>query len=215
MLRCVEVEEVAAMNFTPAMCDLILAGKKREDWRETCRVREGRSYALKAGRVTRGKITITRIEARVELGSMTLRQAKRSGYKSTSEARQHWCETHKGIYDPLLWVFVISFVVGDATDTPRLLAARPGAPHGDYVDSSARALRGEPEAIPATLQAKYAGEARAARTALQNGSLDQRTRRVLELVQEISVQATEPRVREGFKAAERVIKATQRKIGAA
>jgi hypothetical protein len=202
------------MNFRPEMVDLILAGKKREDWRERCRLREGRSYVLQSGCVTKDeRITITKIEPWIELGSMTLRQAKRAGYKTTLEARDHWREMH-GSYDPALRVFVISFTLGDHTDTPRLLAARPGAPHGDYVDSSARALKGEPEAIPATLQARYAGEARQTSRIIANGSLSALLERHQAVVTEIRKHATDPRVNENLRGLERQTASMRKKLSA-
>jgi hypothetical protein len=202
------------MNFSHDQVDLILAGKKTEDWRDRCVVRPRRSYALQAAGVTRGRITVMSVTPDVILGSMTLRQAKRAGFKSTRDAVEHWRTTHGGLYDPDLRVFIISFVLGDQTDTPRLLAARPGAPHGDYVDSSARALKGEPEAIPAALQARYSGEARAARQAIDGASLGAKADRVLDMIREISAEATTDEARKSFRVAERGVLAAQRKIGA-
>jgi hypothetical protein len=177
-------------------------------------VREGRCYVLQAaGKSYDSVITVTHIEEGVVLGSMTLRQAKRAGYKTLLEARKAWLEQH-GSYDPEQRVFLVSFVLGDQTDQPRLLAASPGAPHGDYVTLGQPHLAGAGEAIPEALQARYAGEARAACSAAQDGALEARTRRLLELVREISGEAREPRVRESLRVAERGLQAAQRKIGA-
>ena len=55
----------------------------------------------------------------------------------------------------------IRFEKGERTellDRPRLLAARPGAPHGDYVTSSSRALRGTADEVSEQCLASYAAK---------------------------------------------------------
>jgi hypothetical protein len=200
--------------FPTGAVDMILAGKKREDWRPACNVKVGRSYVLQRGReATEQRITIVSLTEDVELGTMTLRQAKRAGFKTVNEAWEDWARRF-GTWNSKQQAVIISFVLGDQTDKPRLLAARPGAPHGDYVTLGQRQLPGAGEAIPALLQAKYSGEARAARQALRDGALEQRTRRLVDLVRDTAAFTSDPRLLGSLRVAERGLLAVQRKIGA-
>lgn len=107
------------------------------------------SYAVQPGF---GKLSICRItitDIRNEpLGELTLRDALREGFKTRDEFYQHWQTLHHRL-DLNEQVWVITFNLGDQTDQPRLLAARPGAPHGDYVTNPHHAMPDEPEAISA------------------------------------------------------------------
>lgn len=60
-------------------------------------------------------------------------------------------------------VWLVRFMRGDwsgVLDQPRLLAARPGLPGGDYTTNTARAVRGEPEAVSAGALAQFVEDAR-------------------------------------------------------
>src|SRR5205823_2896292 len=57
------------------------------------------------------------------------------------------------VEDVLMWT--IRFQRGDHSDKPRLLAARPGLPHGDYVSEPLRALPGTQEEVSSAAHAKF------------------------------------------------------------
>src|SRR5438094_9344924 len=54
--------------------------------------------------------------------------------------------------------WTIRFQKGDHSDKPRLLAARPGLPHGDYVTDALRALRGSAEEVSSDAHARFVTE---------------------------------------------------------
>lgn len=153
------------MIFRPELAKLIVQGKKsmtrRPSHGETsCRYRVEHVYRVQLGRGMPGRFPITIKAVREEaLGEITLKDAKREGFVTTQEFADYW----KGLYgkfDEDSRVWVISFALGDATDTPRLLAARPGAPHGDYVGQSFLAMPLEPEAVSGGEQAIFTKDAR-------------------------------------------------------
>lgn len=147
------------MIFRPELAKAILQRKKSQTRRiataKTCRYRAGKSYAVQPGRgktaVCRITITDVRLEA---LGAITLKDARKEGFVTTDEFRDYWASLY-GRFDPDLLVWVLSFQFGDQTDTPRLLAARPGAPHGDYVSNPHLSLRDEQEAVSAAETERY------------------------------------------------------------
>lgn len=147
------------MIFRPELAKAILQRKKTQTRRlataKTCRYRAGKSYAVQPGRgktaVCRITITDVRLEA---LGEITLKDARKEGFVTTDEFRDYWASLY-GRFDPDLMVWVLSFQFGDQTDTPRLLAARPGAPHGDYVSNPHLSLRDEQEAVSAAETERY------------------------------------------------------------
>jgi hypothetical protein len=57
--------------------------------------------------------------------------------------------------------WVIRFIKGDHSDNDRYLAARPGLPHGDYVESTTRALRGTGPEVSEATQTRYAADSEA------------------------------------------------------
>ena len=63
--------------------------------------------------------------------------------------------------DPARDTHVLTFYVGDVEtrDRPRLLAAEPGASQADYVDTPARAMADEGEAVPAVYQQQLSEDA--------------------------------------------------------
>ena len=150
------------MIFRPELVKKIGAGTKTMTRRPVnaphCRYRLNHVYSVQPGRGKPGTIQITITEVREErLGDLSLRDAKREGFRTTQDFIDYWRGLY-GSYDAEQMVWVISFVKGDATDTPRLLAARPGGPGGDYTANPARAAKGEPEAISVRLQERYARE---------------------------------------------------------
>lgn len=143
------------MIFASEMAKLVRAGKKTQTRRRTCRYAPGHSYAIQSGRGKPGNGRLTVLEVRQEpLGSISLRDARREGFRTTSEFKDYWMGLH-GSWNPYQLIYVISFVLGDHTDAPRFLAAKPGLPHGDYVQSGARALRGTNEEVSASVQRRY------------------------------------------------------------
>jgi hypothetical protein len=173
------------MIFKPDMVDLIKQGKKRQERRESCRVQPGRSYAVQSSRQpATARITIITV-AQQQLGAVTLKDARREGFRNTQEFRDYWRETHKSYLNPDQYIWVITFILGDHTDQPRLLAARPGAPHGDYVSTPARAMRGEPEAIPASLHVQYARESENTFKTATNGHLETHVQRLHTVISDI------------------------------
>lgn len=147
--------------FKPEMVKAILSGKKSQTRRigATCRYQPGRSYAVQPGRGKPASLRITITDVRQEqLGEISLKDAKREGFHTTDEFREYWEDLHHG-WTPTLLVWVLTFVKGEHTDSPRLLAMRPGPPHGDYTSVPALSMRGEQEAVPATIQKSYSREA--------------------------------------------------------
>lgn len=124
------------MIFKPELAKLILQGKKTQTRRVVkytergktieCRYRAGCVYAVQPGRgsASLGRLTVTEVREEC-LGDLSLPDARREGFRTRTEFVDYWTVLH-GTYDPSLKVWVISFVKGDATDTPRLL--RGGAP---------------------------------------------------------------------------------------
>ena len=139
------------MIFRPELAKQIRAGRKTQVRRvktaATCRYVAGKSYAVQPGRGRESICRITVTDVRQEpLGAIGLRDARREGFVTTQDFFDHW-EAQYGRVDRGVLVWVISFQLGDQTDAPRLLAARPGAPHGDYVSEPHLAMAGEPEAV--------------------------------------------------------------------
>jgi uncharacterized protein YhfF len=169
--------------FSPELAKLIVQGKKTQTRRvaagRDCRYKPGRSYAVQPGRGQKAVTRITVQAVRVEpLGALTLKDAKREGFRTTQEFRDHWQRLH-GSYNPDLAVFVISFALGDLEDRPQLLAARPGHlsfvagpdgrhkvdpnadEHQDYTTRRHLALPDEPEAVSVAQANAYASVASA------------------------------------------------------
>lgn len=142
------------MIFRPELAKLIKQGKKTQTRRiattKICRYAAGKSYAVQPGRGKAAMCRITVTGVRMErLGDLTLKDAKREGFVTTAEFFDYWRALH-GSANPDLLVWVFTFALGDHTDAFNLLAARPGAPHGDYVTEPHLAMRDEPEAITRT-----------------------------------------------------------------
>ncbi len=192
------------MIFGPDMVWKVKAGSKtqtRRKIRGDCRYKPGRAYAIQTGRgkPATAHITITSVEEQ-ELGAITLREAKAEGFRTRAEFEDYW----KGLYgshDPKERVHVISFLLGDHTDSDRFPAARPG-PGGDYVQSGARALTGTAPEVSEATQKLYA--ARSAETYAE--ALQQRKKRLQSVLREIRSQADDPLVNARLRAVERRVK---------
>src|ERR1700680_1352858 len=123
------------MIFRPELARLIAQGKKTQTRRHVkageskCRYVEGRAYVVQTGRGKpgHGQITITGVR-RERVDAITLQDARREGFRTTSEFLAYWDQLHgEGLRDALVWV--ISFERGDTRDVPRLLrASAPQAP---------------------------------------------------------------------------------------
>ncbi len=117
------------MIFGSDMANLVLAGRKTQTRRLSCRYQERRVYQVQRGRGKPGVGPITITEIREErLGDISLSDVRREGFRTTAEFQSYWRELHKH-WNPDQPVFVISFVKGDHTDQPRLLReSAPAAP---------------------------------------------------------------------------------------
>jgi uncharacterized protein YqfB (UPF0267 family) len=151
--------------FRPELVKLINQRKKTMTRRiattKTCRYRPGHVYRVQPGRGKRGVCSITISDVRLEaLGLLTLRDANREGFRTRQDFMDYWAGLY-GKFDVDIPVWVISFQLGEMVDVPLLLAATPGAPHGDYVHQSFLAMAGEPEALTQFQTAPYVVQARA------------------------------------------------------
>jgi hypothetical protein len=112
------------MNFRPELAKQVRMGKKtqtRQPVKATdtdqfgitkCRYVTGRSYSIQAGRKSGyGRLTVLDVR-RDRLGDITLADARREGFKTTDEFKDHWADMY-GSFDPDTEVWVISFRVGD------------------------------------------------------------------------------------------------------
>lgn len=151
------------MIFSVDMVRLIHEGRKTQTRRPAhgeCRYKPGRVYAVQPGRGKPATAHITIRDVRLErLGDITLRDAKREGFRTRDLFRDKWIELH-GTYDPDLLVHVITFDCGDTTDRPRLLAARIGGVGGDYTTIAALSARGAGEEVSEDYQTKFALDGR-------------------------------------------------------
>jgi hypothetical protein len=201
--------------FRPELARKIKEGKKTQTRRVVkgeCRYKPGRSYALQTGRGKKASERITVMEVRQEkLEEITLRDARREGFRTTADFKDYWTDLH-GSFEPEQLVHVISFELGDHTDTPRLLAARPGAPHGDYVSVAALALRGSAEEPSSLWQRKWSSEARIAESEASRHLWDEKRQKALDAIAAIAEFAETPEQLRSFKAAERTIRTAVRKI---
>lgn len=168
------------MIFTPANARQISRGQKTQTRRpikpgETkCRYKPGHTYAVQPGR---GKPSVCRIEiltvAEQRLGDLTYQDARAEGYKIRDDFWAAWADIHGGAADLAQPVWAITFRLH--ADVPRLLVpgtggarydpkdeGKPDTPgdHG-YTTNPARAMRDEPEAVPADTQERMARDARA------------------------------------------------------
>lgn len=88
-----------------------------------------RVYSVQPGRGKRAVCQLTVTEVRKErLGDITLDDIRREGFKFPGEFWQRWEQLHRHAnHETVVWV--ISFVLGDQRDAPRLLrAGEPSVP---------------------------------------------------------------------------------------
>jgi len=177
-----------------------------------CRYRVGKPYQIKAATDTTPAEHITITDVREQtLGEITKREAAREGFKSTSAFFEAWVYEHRSLERDQP-IYVVSFIRGDQSDTPRLLAARPGGTQGDYVSSSARAARGESEAVDAQTLSSYAKEAKDGQSVARNVLWEDRRARLLVAIADVAQFATSSEQLRSFKLAERTIKSHVRKV---
>lgn len=151
------------MSYRPELVRSVRAGKRtmfRQPAKGECRYKEKRVYVLRAATDQTPALQITVLEIREErLGSISLRDVKREGHRTTQDFVADWKGVHNG-YDENMRVHVVSFVQGDATDTPHMLSANPGSDRADYTTIPARAIRGEGEAVSGKLLERWGTEGR-------------------------------------------------------
>lgn len=147
----------------------IKAGRKTQHRRpivhdKECFFKPGRAYTVESStqRAATFKITIKAVE-RSRLDAMTLNDLRREGFhtgglkRANEEFMEHWRSKHlKRLHDPSTPVWVLSFVLGDQTDRPRYLAARWSPHQGDYVESTARAMKASAEEVSESTQGRFA-----------------------------------------------------------
>ena len=148
------------MIFRPELAKLILQSKKSQTRRRVgrgrCRYKPGRAYAVQAGRLTVGHLTVTDVREEF-LPEISLKDARREGFVTRDEFFEHWRE-HHGSVEVMVWV--ISFRLGDCSDSPLFLAPTSGGFRGDYTNQAHRAMLDAGEALsPADLE-RYASTIR-------------------------------------------------------
>ncbi len=194
---------------------LIKAGRKTMDRRPATSKppREGACVGIKIKREWPINTHITILNVRTEpLGALDLRDARREGFRTTLEAREYWRSEHKR-YDPSELVHVISFTLGDQTDSDRLPAARPGLPAGDYVSSAARALSGVGAEVSEHLQTKYADEASRGLSVARTARYEESRRSLLSVIAEIrSYTQDNVRAHDKLRGIERQLKALDKAV---
>lgn len=130
------------MIFKPEMVQRILAGSKTMTRRKLkpgeteCRYREGRPYAVQAGRGKKATTRIVVTEVRAErLGDISDADAQREGFRGRHQFNDYWRKLH-GSLEPDEQVWVISFHL--LRELPVRLLARDSS-HG-YTDKRSTAL---------------------------------------------------------------------------
>jgi hypothetical protein len=200
------------MIFKPELAKKIAAGSKTmtrrpvKDGETQCRYRAGRVYGVQLGRgkPTSFPITITETR-RAPVAEITFKEARREGFRTREEFIAYWTELY-GDFNPDQEVWVISFVKGDATDRPHLLAARSGTSMGDYTDNPSRAMKGEPEAVSGRVAERYGKRATEAR-GLQ---LSAQRERLLEVVADLRASSANASTRKRLRSVEHHVRAIER-----
>ncbi len=114
-----------------------------------CAYRVGHDYALQSGKRTVGRLTVLEVRDGTT-SSLDLNDARRMGFRTRTDFFERW----KGRGD----IWLIRFMMGVHTDTPRLLAKRCGTHAGDYVSSASQALPETAEEVPESAQRRFAAE---------------------------------------------------------
>lgn len=206
------------MIFKPQLAKKIAAGSKTmtrrpvKDRETECRYRAGRVYGVQLGRgkPTSFPITITEPPRRAPVAEITFKEARREGFRTREEFIAYWTQLY-GDFDPDQEVWVISFVKGDATDRPHLLAARSGTPMGEYTDNPSRAMKGEPEAVPQRAAERFAKRA----TETRGLQLSAQRERLLEVVADLRASSTTASTRKRLRSVEHHVRAIEREWMAA
>lgn len=111
------------MIFRPELVEKILAGEKTQTrravsdnprspwWRERCRHREGRHYALQPGRSKHAvaQILVTDVR-RVRLGGINLDDARAEGFADVQAFVDYWTAMH-GSFDVRALVWRVTFTL--------------------------------------------------------------------------------------------------------
>lgn len=180
------------MIFSPALARKVLVGSKTETRRpvregKTCRYRVGHTYAVQPGRgrAEEGRILVTGVYEQ-RLGDIAFVNARAEGFRTTADFKAEWMRLYDKAWvaahgaedldladetvaqrfedrhaDTRVWV--IQFML--PIDQIRLLADRHAK--ADYVDTPARAMPDEPEAVDEQTQERISKDARL-RKAQQN-----------------------------------------------
>lgn len=171
------------MIFTAPLYGKVLRGEKTETRRlfQSCdlatKYRPGMRRAVQKGRGIHGEAHILLTDVRRELlGAIDFKAARAEGFRTVQDFKAYWLGLHDAnwverqedteltdeqIQDrfyqrwALKEVWVLSFEL-DRTERPRLLADRNAK--SDYVDTSARALAHEPEAVDTATQIRFSRE---------------------------------------------------------
>ncbi len=118
-----------------------------------CAYKTGHDYALQSGKRTFEQ-RLTVLEVREETtSSLDLNDARRMGFRTRTDFFERW----KGREE----IWLIRFMMGVHTDTPRLLAKRCGTHSGDYVSSASQALPETSEEVSEATQRRFAAEGEA------------------------------------------------------
>lgn len=100
------------MIFKRALPALVLAGKKTETRRTwaVCRVKVGRTYAVRRSRFEKAKGRVLVLSTRQEpLGAITEAGARAEGFASQADFFRAWREIHKSAPDLGQSVWVVTF----------------------------------------------------------------------------------------------------------
>jgi hypothetical protein len=155
--------------FAADQAKLLLEGRKhltiRSKNEPNCRFKVGKCYTIQSGRRTKSEVlTILSIEERM-LGDIDLKDLRRAGFRTgsyqeaTSSFREWWDKRHPSmIYGDECPVWLIGFVLGDFSDSPRYPAARISTA-GAYTESAFRALNGSGDEVSEAIQGRFAAEA--------------------------------------------------------
>ena len=165
----------------------------------TCFYNVGRPYKVKSKREHEAKLSITITEKRqIEARSLDLRMARRLGYRTTAELFGSIPRL-----DPSEQIWLLSFEIGDVSDTPRLLARRPGPGH-DYVSTASQALNGSAEEVSEHDHRRYAANSELGRTK----TLGEQRKRLQSVLAEIREHAHDPEVNKKLRDAQRRVRLT-------
>jgi len=115
------------VKFAPDRGPLVLAGAitlEPVPARDAeCRYSAGRCYTIAYGGRAHGELTVTGARES-EIEDVTLRECQRAGFRNPVELRAWWKTAGRGWQ----YAWLVSFALGDLTDTPRLLRASTPVP---------------------------------------------------------------------------------------